>query len=126
MLDISCYGASLVDVTVLGLVGGAPGGETPRVADSSAAGAGRFFHNVLVAASGKTLESRRRRLWSHFLLPLLQPRPEILDNKPLKANQTSEAIEKASVLATQGEPATSRFHIANSRAERQRSEEKLP
>ena len=27
------------------LVGGAPGGETPRVADSSAAGAGRFFHN---------------------------------------------------------------------------------
>ena len=30
----------IVDVTVLGLVGGAPGGETPRVADSSAAGAG--------------------------------------------------------------------------------------
>ena len=29
---------------MLGLVGGAPGGETPRVADSSAAGAGRFFH----------------------------------------------------------------------------------
>ena len=28
-----------VDVTVLGLVGGAPGGETPRVADSSTAGA---------------------------------------------------------------------------------------
>ena len=27
----------VVDVTVLGLVGGAPGGETPRVADSSAA-----------------------------------------------------------------------------------------
>ena len=27
----------LADVTVLGLVGGAPGGETPRVADSSAA-----------------------------------------------------------------------------------------
>ena len=37
--------AMRVDVTVLGLVGGAPGGETPRVADSSAAGAGRFFHN---------------------------------------------------------------------------------
>ena len=34
-----------VDVTVLGLVGGAPGRETPRVADSSAAGAGRSFHN---------------------------------------------------------------------------------
>ena len=34
-----------VDVTVLGLLGGAPGGETQRVADSSAAGAGRFFHN---------------------------------------------------------------------------------
>ena len=32
-------------VAVLGLVGGAPGGETSRVADSSAAGAGRFFHN---------------------------------------------------------------------------------
>ena len=30
---------------MLGLVGGAPWGETPRVADSSAAGAGRFFHN---------------------------------------------------------------------------------
>ena len=29
----------LVIITVLGLVGGAPGGETPRVADSSAAGA---------------------------------------------------------------------------------------
>ena len=37
-----------VDVTVLGLVGGAPGGETPRVADSSAAGAGRFFHTSFV------------------------------------------------------------------------------
>ena len=33
--------------TVLGLVGGAPGGETQRVADSSAAGAGRFFHNIV-------------------------------------------------------------------------------
>jgi len=31
----------VVDVTVLGLVGGAPGEETPRVADSSAAGACR-------------------------------------------------------------------------------------
>ena len=30
--------ALIVDVTVLGLVGGAHGGETPRVADSSAAG----------------------------------------------------------------------------------------
>ena len=29
---VTCY---VVDVTVLGLVGGAPGGETPRVADSS-------------------------------------------------------------------------------------------
>ncbi len=37
-----------VDVTVLGLVGGAPGGETPRVADSSAAGAGRSFHNSVL------------------------------------------------------------------------------
>ena len=49
-----------VDVTVLGLVGGAPGGETPRVADSSAAGAGRFFHNKrtstrLFASGCKTL-----------------------------------------------------------------------
>ena len=41
----SFYALRRVDVTVLGLVGGAPGGETPRVADSSAAGAGRFFHN---------------------------------------------------------------------------------
>ena len=32
-----------VVVTVLGLVGGAPGGETPRVADSSAAGAAASF-----------------------------------------------------------------------------------
>ena len=38
-------------VTVLGLVGGAPGGETPRVADSSVAGAGCFFHN----SNGKAL-----------------------------------------------------------------------
>ena len=29
-------------------MGGAPGGETPRVADSSAAGAGRFFHRLAV------------------------------------------------------------------------------
>jgi hypothetical protein len=41
-----------VDVTVLGLVGGAPGGETPRVADSSAAGAGRFFHNKRTSTMG--------------------------------------------------------------------------
>ena len=50
LVDLSCVDAGVavaheVDVTVLGLVGGAPGGETPRVADSSAAGAGRFFHN---------------------------------------------------------------------------------
>ena len=38
----------LFDVTVLGLVGGAPGGETPRVADSSAAGAGRFLTAYLL------------------------------------------------------------------------------
>jgi hypothetical protein len=41
IVDVTVLG----DVTALGLVGGAPGGETPRVADSSAAGAGRFFHN---------------------------------------------------------------------------------
>jgi len=40
---LGLVGGAYVDVTVLGLVGGAPGGETPRVADSSAAGAGRFF-----------------------------------------------------------------------------------
>ena len=53
----------VLDVTVLGLVGGAPGGETPRVADSSAAGAGRFFHNsvppylllVVLASACETL-----------------------------------------------------------------------
>ena len=39
-------GKVVLNKTVLGLVGGAPGGgETPIVADSSAAGAGRFFHN---------------------------------------------------------------------------------
>ena len=39
-------GKVVLNKTVLGLVGGAPGGgETPRVADSSAPGAGRFFHN---------------------------------------------------------------------------------
>ena len=51
MVDFLCNGLFLffgprtndLFVTVLGLVGGAPGGETPRVADSSAAGAGRFF-----------------------------------------------------------------------------------
>ena len=32
-------------------MGGAPGGETPRVADSSAAGASRFFHNSVVGSS---------------------------------------------------------------------------
>ena len=47
---IICYGArtsptNRADVTpVLELVGGAAGGEAPRVADSSAAGACRFFH----------------------------------------------------------------------------------
>ena len=39
-------GKVVLNKTVLGLVGGAPGGgETPRVADSSAAGACRVFHN---------------------------------------------------------------------------------
>ena len=55
-----CYGArsgrspwgGRVNVTVLVLVGGAPGGETPRVADSSAAGAGRFFHNSVPPSFG--------------------------------------------------------------------------
>ena len=46
-----------VDVTVLGLVGGAPGGEAPRVADSSAAGAGRFFHNSVPQGSPYPLAS---------------------------------------------------------------------
>jgi len=41
----------MVDVTVLGLVGGAPGGETPRVADSSAAGAGLVGGHRASAAS---------------------------------------------------------------------------
>ena len=43
----------VVIVTVLGLVGGAPRGETPRVADSSAAGADRFFHNSVPPSSSK-------------------------------------------------------------------------
>ena len=44
-----------VDVTVLGLVGGAPGGETPRVADSSAAGA--IASLKLLASDVNTLAS---------------------------------------------------------------------
>ena len=47
-------------VTVLGLVGGAPGGETPRVADLSAAGAGRFFHNSLLPSKQLASESLAR------------------------------------------------------------------
>merc|ERR1711903_279767 len=43
------YVMSGIVVTVLGLVGGVPGGETPRVADLSAAGAGRFFHNSVLS-----------------------------------------------------------------------------
>ena len=56
---------------MLGLVGGAPGGETPRVADSLAAGTGRFFHNSVppsklnrlgnALAAGKTLGIPRKR-----------------------------------------------------------------
>ena len=45
-------GISPVDVTVLGLVGGAPGGETPRVADSSCCGPG-----LLLVFSGGELDS---------------------------------------------------------------------
>ena len=60
----------IVDVTVLGLVGGAPGGETPRVADSSAAGAGRFFHNscILLLSIGSG------RLFASVLQPLAASR----------------------------------------------------
>ena len=53
--------APVSNVTVLELVGGVPGGETPRDADSSAAGASRFFHNSVLLESrarvGKTLGS---------------------------------------------------------------------
>ena len=41
-----------VDATVLGLVGGAPGGETPRVADSSAGAS---------LAARKTLEKQEQK-----------------------------------------------------------------
>ena len=48
-------------VTVLGLVGGALGGETPRVADSSAANAGRVNHNTgpWGACAGRHEKKRR-------------------------------------------------------------------
>ena len=42
---------------MLGLVGGAPGGETQRVADSSVAGACRVFHNS-VPSGARTLIKR--------------------------------------------------------------------
>ena len=45
----------LVFVTVLGLVGGARGGETPRFADSSAAGAGRVFLNSILPSKQNRL-----------------------------------------------------------------------
>ena len=40
--------APVSNVTVLELVGGVPGGKTPRVADSSAAGACRFHTSCLL------------------------------------------------------------------------------
>ena len=58
IVDVTVLG----DVTVLVLVGGASGGETPRVADSSAAGAGRFFHNSVPPS-----KQSRARLASGFL-----------------------------------------------------------
>ena len=76
----------LVDVTVLGLVGGAPGGETPRVADSSAAGS--VYKLVAVCKTLASLGSRswgeayRRSTWSTrserplrraFFLPAVTP-----------------------------------------------------
>ena len=42
------YCGGVVDGGRLGLVGGAPAGETPCVADSLAAGAGRVFHGAYV------------------------------------------------------------------------------
>ena len=64
-----------------------------------------------------------------FLLPLVAAATgEITENKRLNANQTSEAIEKASL--TQGEPATlvavSHRKQPRQPRERQNSEEKLP
>ena len=47
-----------VDVTVLGLVGGAPGAETPRVADSSAP-----------ALPGKLSASGRKTLGHPYAVP---------------------------------------------------------
>ena len=52
MGDAPGRGSVAVDVTVLGLVGGAPGGETPRVADSSAAGERLVLRLRLVTFSG--------------------------------------------------------------------------
>ena len=59
------YVMSGIVVTVLGLVGGAPGGETPRVADSSAAGAGRFFHNSVLSSRQLARELLARRREAH-------------------------------------------------------------
>ena len=76
---LGLVGTNRVDVTVLGLVGGAPGGETPRVADSSAAGAGASFitgdesaasvidTRLLRRASFDTVWARLSHLWGWLL-----------------------------------------------------------
>ena len=56
-----------MNITVLALVGGAPWGETSRVADSSAAGACHFFHNSVPPSKQNRLgnppeQSARTRL----------------------------------------------------------------
>ena len=68
-----------VDVTVLGLVGGAPGGETPRVADSSAAGAGRFFHNSVPPSKLNRLGKPPRTMCNVRPFNQLVPRPPASD-----------------------------------------------
>ena len=72
-----------VDVTVLGLVGGAPGGETPRVADSSAAGAGRFFHNSVPPSKQNRLGKPPRTMCDVRPFNQLVPRLPAGDLGPL-------------------------------------------
>ena len=82
----------LVDVMVLGLVGGAPGGETPRVADSSAAGAGRFFHNSVPPSKLNRLGKPPRTMCNVRPFNQLVPRLPAGDqcNYELAVEDTSE------------------------------------
>ena len=84
-------------VTVLGLVGGAPTqgwGETPRDADSSAAGTGRFFHKQckrLVASVLQPLASCPTKAEARGLLDVQVVRFAIFDSCTLISARSSIA-----------------------------------